>query len=66
MPEKYSARVLQPDRLRRDMPLHRLQIAYASFQGTVDSRLLEWGVNVDFYFVLEYSGSWRCAKTAPD
>ena len=36
MPEKYSARVLQPDRLRRNMPVHRLQVTYASFQWTVD------------------------------
>jgi hypothetical protein len=36
MPEKYSARVLQPDRLHRNMPLHRLQITHASFQWTVD------------------------------
>jgi hypothetical protein len=36
MPHKHSPRVLQPDRLRRNMPLHCLQIAYASFQWTVN------------------------------
>jgi hypothetical protein len=36
MPHKHSPRVLQPERLRCNMPVHRLQIAYASFQRTVN------------------------------
>lgn len=38
MPHKHSPRVLHPDRLRRDMPVHRLQIAYTSFQWEPEKR----------------------------
>jgi hypothetical protein len=36
MPHKHSPRILQPQRLRSNMLLHRVQIAYAPFQGTVN------------------------------
>src|SRR5262245_30859192 len=32
---QHSSRVLQPQRLRRNMSLHRLQVADAAFQGAV-------------------------------
>ena len=35
MPYQHASRILQPQRLRRNMLRHRVQIAYAPFQGTV-------------------------------